>query len=302
MRGKRGPNKNAGSVSHLLATKTGLVIGVIGALIVSLLIVFSIFRSTSSTAAIGFIFIPIYFAIAFVLFFILGYCIGYIKTWARSVPSAFNFRISLAFIVGICLSIFVIGGLVKGLLLTSIVSHIRGMNTNQELLDTFENSYFKRNKFVLGVIAQNPAVSPELLDRIAKLNYPSLHNAMGSLFPLLGDNRKGLAVMRLVVRNPNVTPSTIEYLASTSQVDYVLGDIAGEPKTSIETLRLLETKKNYLIDWGLAQNQKTPSDVRIKLLDRKKYFTQRATLEFLIRNPSTSPEIHKRATELLKEY
>jgi len=284
------------------STKTGLVIGVIGAVTISLLIVFSIFRSTSSTAAIGFVFIPIYFAIAFIGFFILGYCIGYIKTWLAGAPRIFNFKIGLAFIIGICGAIFVIGGLGKGLLLTSITSRISGMNTNQELLNTFDNSYFKHNKFVLGAIAQNPVASPELLDRIAKLSDPSLHNGMGSLFPLLGENRKGLAVMRLVVMNPNVSADTIEYLASTSQTDYVLSNIAGSPKTSIETLRQLETKKDSLIDWGLAQNQKTPPDVFAKLLEREKYFTQRTTLEMLLRNPSTPPEIRTKASELLKEY
>ncbi|MBI3305056.1 hypothetical protein HYZ80_01880 [Candidatus Parcubacteria bacterium] len=284
------------------STKTGLVIGVIGASIISLLIIFSIFRSTSSTAAIGFVFIPVYFAIAFIGFSILGYCVGYVKAWLGSVPRIFNFKVGLAFIVSICLAIFVIGGLGKGLLLTSITSQIRGMNTNQELLNTFDNSFFNRDKFVLGAIAQNLAASPELLDSIAKLNDLSLQNAIGSLFPLLGDNRKGLAVMRLVVKNPNVSANTIEYLANTNQTDYVLGDIAGNSKTSIETLRRLELKKNYLIDWGLAQNQKTPSDVFSKLLEREKYFTQRTTLEMLLRNPSTSPEIRTRASELLKEY
>ncbi len=176
------------------------------------------------------------------------------------------------------------------------------MKTDQQLQNVFDNSFFNRNKFVLGAIAQNPATSAELLDRVAKLNDPSLQNAMGSLFPVLGDNRKGLAVMRLVVKNPNVSASTIEYLANTSQTDYVLGDIAGNPKTSIETLRRLEAKRNYLIDWGLAQNQKTPPDVFSKLLEREKYFTQRTTLEMLLRNPSPSQEIRTRASELLKEY
>lgn len=284
------------------STKIGLGIGFIGAIAISILIVFTIFRSTSSTAAIGFVFIPVWFGVAFGGFFIWGYSLGYIKTWLANVPRIFNFKVALAFVVGICFAVLLFGGLGKGLLLTSAVSQIQGMNTNQELLDTFENSYFKSNKFVLGAIAQNPATSAELLDQIAKLSDPSLHNAMGSLFPVLGDNRKGLAVIRLVVLNPNVSANTIEYLASTSQVDYILGDIAGSSKTSTETLRRLETKKNYLIDWGLAQNQKTPPDVFANLLEREKYFTQRTTLEMLLRNPSTSPEIRTKATELLKEY
>ena len=284
------------------STKTGLVIGFIGAIVVSTLIVFTIFRSTSSTAAIGLVFIPVWFVIAFIGFFIFGYCISYIKTWLTSIPRVFNLKMVLAFIVGVCLAIFVIGGLAKGLILTSLTSQIREMNSSKEPSDIFDNSYFNRNKFILGAIAQNPATSADLLDRIAKLSDPSLQNAMGSLFPVLGENRKGLAVMRLVVMNPNVSANTIEYLANTSQVDYVLGDIAGNTKTSVETLRRLEAKKNYLIDWGLAQNQKTPPDVFVKLLGREKYFTQRTTLAMLLRNPSVPSEVHAKAFELLADY
>ena len=284
------------------STKAGIGFGFIGAIANSILIVFSILRSTSSTAGIGFIFIPFYFVIAFVGFFIWGYSLGYIKTWLASATRTFNFKTILAFLVGICYAVLLFGGLGKGLLLTSIVSQIHDMNTNQELVHTFENSCFKNNKFVLGAIAQNPVASAELLDRIAKLNDPSLRDRMGSLFPMLGDNRKGLAVMRLVVKNPNVSAKTIEYFADTSQVDYILGDIAGNPKTSIETLQRLETKKNYLIDWGLATNLNTPPVVFRKLLDRKKYFTQRTTLELLIRNSSTPSEIRTKASKLLQEY
>ena len=289
------------------STKIGLGIGFIGAIAISILVVFTILRSTSSTAAIGFVFIPVYFVIAFVGFFIWGYSLGYIKTWFANVARIFNFKIILAFLVGICFTVLLFGGLGKGLFLTSTVSQVQEMKTDQELQNVFDNSYFKSNKFVLGAIAQNPASSAELLDRIAKLSDPSLNTSLqdtmtGLLFPVLGDNRKGLAVMRLVVKNPNVSASTIEYLANTSQVDYVLGDIAGNSKTSIETLRQLETKKNYLIDWGLAQNQKTPPDVFVKLLEREKYFTQRTTLEMLLRNPSTPPEIRTKVSELLKEY
>jgi hypothetical protein len=283
-------------------TRIGLGLGLIGATITSILIVFSILRSTSSTAAIGFVFIPVYFVMSFVAFFIWGYSLGYIQTWLASAKRIFDFKIISAFLVGICFAVLLFGGLGKGLLLTSAVSQIHDMNTKEELLHTFEHSSFKSNKFVLGAIAQHRAASTELLDRIAKLSDRSLHDSMGSLFPVLGDNRKGLAVMRLVIKNPNVSANTIQYLADTSQVDYVLGDIAGNSKISIETSRRLEIKKDYLIDWGLAQNPNTPPDVFSKLLDREKHFTQRTTLEMLIRNPSTPAEIRTKASELLTKY
>ena len=64
--------------------------------------------------------------------------------------------------------------------------------------------------------------------------------------------------MRLVISHPNVSPQTIEYLAESSASEYVLGDIAGSPKVSRETMSTLEAKRNYLIDWGLAKSFNEP--------------------------------------------
>jgi hypothetical protein len=283
-------------------TKTGLKVGALGAIATSILMVLSITRSTSSTAAIGFIFIPVVFAISFAGFFVWGYSVGTIGMWRESTARSLDLKIGLAFLIAIGISVLLVGGLARGFLLTSITSQIQQATTERELSEILEGSHFKRNRFVLGGIAQNRAASAELLDSIARLDDPNLHEKMGSLFPLLGDNGKGLAVMRLVLRHHNVSPDTIEYLAGSSQVDYVLGDVAGNPKASIETLRSLEKREDYLIDWGLARNPNTPEDVFLKLLERAKYFTQRSTLKTLLRNPSISAEVRAEAFELLKEY
>jgi len=191
---------------------------------------------------------------------------------------------------------------IKGLMLSSITSHIEQLRDERELVQVFNESLFKRNKFVLGAIAQNRASSAILLDEIAKLSDRELHIKMGSLFPILGKNRKGLAVMRLVVLNPNTSPGTIEFLANSSSDEYVLGNIAGSPKVSLETLSRLERKKNYLIDWGLAGNRRTTSEIFEKLLTREQHFTHRTTLEIMLRNGQLPKEIQSRASEALKTY
>jgi hypothetical protein len=284
------------------SVKIGLATGMIGAIAVLLLITFTILRSTVLTSVIGFVFLPFWFLAAFICFFLWGYSIGYIKSWISGVPRILSGKNILVFVFNLFFSISVLFWSVEGLLVTSAVSKIQKVTRYEELQDIFNTSYFKSNKFVLGALAQNQAASTELLDQIAKLDDPSLHVAMGSIFPVLGDNQKGLAVMRLVVRNKNVSLDTIEYIGNISQIDYVLGDVAGNEKTSIATLRKLGLKNKYLIDWGLAQNQNTPTDLFNTLLEREKNFTQRTTLEMLLQNPSASPEILSRANELLKQY
>jgi len=42
---------------------------------------------------------------------------------------------------------------------------------------------------------------------------PDLHRRMGAMPPIMGENTKGLAVMRLVVLHPNVEERTLIELA-----------------------------------------------------------------------------------------
>lgn len=144
---------------------------------------------------------------------------------------------------------------------------------------------------MLGAIAQNQATTPEILDKIARLDDKELQESMNTIFPLLGNNTKGYAVMRLVACHQNTLPQTIEYLARTTQNEYVLGYIAADSKTSPATLEELAEKKNYLIDWGLASNPNTPPDVFPKLLTRDDKYTHEVTLKALLSNPAVSPEI-----------
>ena len=275
---------------------TGLgVVAVTGALLAA------IFRSTSSTAGLGILVITFQVALLAPPFFVFGYCLPDLVRWFKGKSAGLSISAKLRAVIAAILATCGISYIVYGVILTVAVNDVRTMN--EPGLDKFlEGSMFRNNKFALGALAQNLNVSAAVLDRIARMPEPELNDRMSSVWPVMAGNGKGLSVMRLVVRNPNVSASTIEYLASTSQTDYVLGDIAGNPKTSIETLSRLETKKNYLIDWGLAQNPKTPPGVFSKLLDREKYFTQKTTLEMLLKNPSTPSEIRTKASELLKDY
>ena len=105
---------------------------------------------------------------------------------------------------------------------------------------------------------------------------------MGSLFPLLGENRRGLAVMRLVARHPNVAPSTLVHL-SHSPDGYVLGEVGGNHKTPTEVLERLHARGDYRIEWGLARNPSSPAEILHGLASAENEYTRGS----VARNPGT---------------
>ena len=86
-----------------------------------------------------------------------------------------------------------------------------------ELEREFDESHFRRNKYFLGALAENPAAGPALLVRIASLEDPALFEPMWSPWDVMGKNRKGIAVMRLVASHRNTPPAIREALQRRSE-------------------------------------------------------------------------------------
>jgi len=237
----------------------GLIAAAIGFIVSAAISIMSISRSTSSTAAIGYLFVPMTGLVWSIPFFVFGYSVGYLRKW-NAEPIR---RLDAAVILAVALSgaLFFGGAVfsVEGIYLHSLVTDIKSMN-EQELNTTIDKPFFGRNKFVLGAMAQNKNASAELLKQIGAIDDPELYDKMWSSFDVMGENRHGLAVMRLVARNQHLLPETLEHLAQSSN-EYVLSDVAGNEKTSVETLIRLSKRKNYLVDWGLARNPSTPPDI-----------------------------------------
>jgi hypothetical protein len=261
--------------------RCGMIAAALGFVMTALLHVSAIMRSTSSTAAIGLIFVPMISLLWSLPFFAFGYSAGYVCKWMFSDERKFNFYVAVACVTAI--GLFSAGArfAIEGLYLTDLVSEIQKMN-GQELTNTINRPLLGKNKFVLGAIAQNKNATSELLRTIGAIDNSELYEKMGSLFDVLGENRRGLAVMRLVARNPNVLPETLEHLAVCTN-DYVLGDVAGNDKTSQATLIKLSQRKSYLIDWGLARNPATPADI----LSSLSFSGEKYTREPVARNPGT---------------
>lgn len=243
-------------------------------------------NSTSSTAAIGYLFLPLTVLILGMPWFLVGATVGYgYQTITRR-----QFKETLIFLLGVIFSTSYIYHEVtlyrEERDLITLVATIEKMSSAE--IDTFlTQSEYRDNRFALGAVAQNTATSSAALDQIANIPQPELHKAMGAAPEIMGKNRKGLAVMRLVALHPNVTPDTLSVL-SQSPVDYVMGTVAGNPLTPVEDLeRMFSEQKGtrgfYMIEWGLASNPRTPLSI-IKQLARS---NNEYTLRKLKSNPST---------------
>jgi hypothetical protein len=261
--------------------KIGLEAAAAGYILGAGVMVAAILRSTSSTAAISFLFVPFYAFAPAALCFVLAFCAAYfLRSWG--VP---NRRRALAtwLALGVAISILATGCgyLLEELHLVRQVQHCLSLDA-PALNAYFRDPSASRNKFVLGAIAQNAAANADLLDSISLIEDPELHRKMGSLFPKLGDNSKGLAVMRLVARHPNVNVETLARLSESAD-DYVLGDVVMNPKTPGVILRQAHEKGGYLIEWGLAYNPKCPTDILSTLAESSNQYTRSA----VAKNPGT---------------
>src|SRR5690606_24098938 len=118
----------------------------------------------------------------------------------------------------------------------SAVRATRAM-TAAQLDEVFARSKWNRDRFFLGALAQHPAAGGELLDRIAALPDPALYESMGSLWDVMGENRKGIAVMRLVAHHPNARGDTLARLADGSHADSLRHELARNPNTPPAVLR-----------------------------------------------------------------
>jgi Leucine rich repeat variant len=151
-----------------------------------------------------------------------------------------------------------------------------------ELGRALETSRWRDDRLFLAAVAQNPAATGAMLDAIAQRADPALHEKLHASSRLLGTNRKGLAVMRLVALHPNVTEATLVRL-SASRNEYVINSVLGNGKTPEAVLRKFAGQDNYLYDWGIAQNPRTPPDLLVPLASSTNEYTRSG----VARNPRT---------------
>ncbi len=261
------------SLSARPEARFALVAGIAGGLAAAAISVKGIFASASSTAAIGFVFVPLIAAAAAVPAGVWGLALGCVSLSLRGARRYDPAVLVMAWVVVLAVPAAIGWEVWRGLALERAVAEVNGMNAAQ-LEEAFERSPWNRDGFFLGAIAQHKGAGAALLDRIARLPDPELYEKMGSVWDVMGANRKGLAVMRLVAANPNVGAPTLERLAGGPHADKVLHDVLRNPKTPLKVLERHFDSTDYLVEWGLALNPNTPPAVLERLSKSANLYTR----------------------------
>lgn len=265
--------------------------GVAGALAAAAVSVKGIFSSASSTAAIGFIFVPFIAIAAGVLAGVWGLALGTIACHFGGIKRALRPVLIMACVVAAAAPAALGWELWRGWSLQRAVHELRAMNGAQ-LDAALASSPWNGNRFYLGAIAQHKEAGAALLDRISALPDPALREGMGSLWDVMGTNRKGQPVLWLVADHPNTAPATLARLAANPGNDHVLSAVLRNPKTPLAAMTPYFASTNYELEWGLSLNPNTPRAV-LERLSRSENLYTRMNLTY---NKGTPVEILERLT------
>ena len=255
----------------------GMWSGIAGALAVAALSVKAIHSSGSSTAALGYIYLPLVAALAAIPIGLWGMALGHAVLRLRGTVQSPPMVFVAALLVAAALPAAIAYEVQRGLRLEAAVREVRAMDS-LELDRAYEDTPFHRDRYFLAALAQHPRARAALLARIAGLQDPELYEPLGSLWDVMGENRKGLAVMRLVAKHPNTDGEALAKLASPENagpnVQKILTELAANPRTPLPVLERWFDSTDYLVEWGLALNPKTPQRVMERLAASRNLYTR----------------------------
>ena len=247
--------------------------GIAGALAATALSVKGIFASGSSTAALGFIAVPLVAVLGAIPVGLWGAALGHVVLRRRGVVQSGATVFFAALAIAAALPAAVIYEIQHGLRLEAAVREVLAMDV-AELDRAYRESPWKRDRYFLAAMAQNGSARAGLLAQIAARDDPELYEPMGSLWDVMGANRKGLAVMRLVASHPNTDAATLARLAARPDAPYLLHEVLANPKTPRAVLEPRFESTDYLVEWGLARNPKTPQRVLERLSHSPNLYTR----------------------------
>jgi len=180
--------------------------GIAGALATAVLSTRMILTHAGAGAGLGFVLVPLVAAAAAVPVGIWGAALGHVAEHLRGRAREPKIVLWAALFAAAALPVTVGYEIRQGRALERAVAQVGQMSAAQAEA-AFHTSPWRHNKYYLGALAQHPAASPALLEAIAGLEDPALAQPMGSLWDVLGENRKGEPVLALAARHPNATES-----------------------------------------------------------------------------------------------
>lgn len=187
--------------------------GIFGALAVAALLLKGLFAATTATAVLGIVAVPLLAAFAAIPIGIWGAALGHVVLRLRGRVQGPRTVLVAALVVAASLPALVAREVHRGLGLEAAVREARAMEVAR-LEAAFDASPWRGDRYFVAALAQHPGASPRLLARIAAETDPALREPLGSLWDVMGENREGLSVMRLVARHPNTGADTLARLAA----------------------------------------------------------------------------------------
>ncbi len=240
-------------------------------------VLWSIFRSTSSAAAIGILFLPLWMMPGGVIGGVLG-LVAYQAARLREQVTPLRVLCALALA---CVAAY---AAVAGWRVGQFYADQR-MEDAAVLERRAREELARHDYFLLSAIARNPHTDARTLLEIARDPDPGLHMKRSEWINMV--DRDSLAVVRKVIRNPNSNVDALVALSGSTN-DYVLGDLAQDRRTPEPVLRQITARsQSYLVHWGLAANANAPPDLLEKLPRGKDLYVAMG----LAYNEATPPEI-----------
>ncbi len=227
--------------------------------------------------------------------FLVGYLIGASLGFLIFVGLK---RRKITSVKGILSSILIIGFLVLAIPpfyhyihVSSIINKIEKMNGAQlaQAVEQYKNESSEEKPFIYSAIVTSPNADPHIFHQVVLLQDPSLSQNMWSITGLLGKNKRGYPVLRLIALNHKTKAQTLALLANEKN-NYILDSVAGNPNTPIETLYAIH-KSDPNVYHSFLWNPKTPADILINISNSlPDYLYNDYTYQKLMQHPNLSSQ------------
>lgn len=246
------------------------------ALYIIIVTVYSITKSTSSTAGLGYIMLPFLVLFYAGIVWLLSWAIltlavlagGYLEASWRGQIKTFHAIFALILIIA---ATFVI---VNNMYRSAWVDKIAALNTEEQFQHYFQQAVNEKDQNTLLLLALNPNIPSELLKT------------------LKADVKHGIEIDIAIASNPSTQTELLTELAASSD-DHILEQVAKHANTSVEILTQLADSRNIYVLTEVARNTNTP----VNVLNKLSQSAETGVLWAVLFNPNVSDDILRQLSE-----